>query len=267
MWTKSFRNTDDRPEPRLYTHDTQFMPAGDGTKCSMLMEGLCLMHISWPLGPLSLFFFLLLWCHFSRILFVYLCPFLSLCSFCLLLLGFREQLWKAHIYTLKYAEKQSSPNKPDVAFSSEDFAVGWIKPRRFLLPEWLEARCFTPVLHLFFQTLTSVRRMWRDETPSWRVRSRAPRRHLPPARRSRRRRRWRCGASSRSWTSRFATWVSWGRAWPSSSPTSHRSKWAVGQGGSTAGTRDHLKVPPLDNASVLCFNATLGLVPPQNCQF
>lgn len=131
MWTKSFRNTDDRPEPRLYTHDTQLMPAGDGTKCSMLMEGLCLMHISWPLGPLSLFF-LWLWCHILRILFVYLCPFLSLCSFCLLL-GLESNYGK-HTFTRLNMQKNSwVQNKPDGAFSSEDFAV-WMNKAQTLPP-------------------------------------------------------------------------------------------------------------------------------------
>lgn len=123
--------------------------------------------------------------------------------------------------------QKNSLNKPDGAFSPENFAVGWVKLRRFLLPKWLEARCFTHDLCcMFLQTLTLVRRMWREETPSWRVRSRAPRRRWPPARRSRLRRKWRCGVSSRSWTSRFVTWVTWDRAWRSSSPTNHQSKWA-----------------------------------------
>lgn len=147
MWTKSFRNTDDRPEPRLSTHETQLMPAGDGTKCSMLMEGLCLMHISWPLGPLTVFF-LLLWCHFLRILFAYLCPFLSLCSFCLLL-GLESNYGK-HTFTRLNMQKNSWVQTDLMGrFHQRIWQSGWIKPRRFLLPEWLQARCFTPVLHLF----------------------------------------------------------------------------------------------------------------------
>lgn len=79
------------------------------------------MHISWPLGPLSLFFFLK--CHFFVNSICLSLPF-SVLVFILFVVGFREQLWKAHIYMLKYAEEQLSANKPDGAFSSEDLAAG-----------------------------------------------------------------------------------------------------------------------------------------------
>lgn len=232
MWTKSFRNTDDRVEARLYTYETQLMLAGDGTKRAMLMERLCLMHILWPLGPLLLFCFFIFF-FYSTCLSLPFSVLVFIPSHC----RFTEQLWKSHISTFKYAKKQLSLNKPDGAFPSKDITVGWVKLRRFLMPKWLEARCYTSDLCcLFLQTLTLVCRMWREETPSWSVRSRALRRRWPPARRSRLRRRWRCGASSRSWRSRSATWVTWDRAWPISSLTNHQSKQLETQDRLTAGT-------------------------------
>lgn len=61
-------------EPRLYTYETHLMAAGDGTKCSMLMERLCLMHISWTFIPLSLLFAVSFFCEFYLFIFALFCP-------------------------------------------------------------------------------------------------------------------------------------------------------------------------------------------------
>lgn len=121
------------------------MPARDDTKCSMLMERLCLMHISWPLGRFYL------WCHFLWILFVYLCPFLSLCSI-LLVVGFREQLWKAHISPVKYAEKQSKQTWWGIftrEFRSRMSKAETLPPAKMAGSEMFHSRS---VLHVFTNT-------------------------------------------------------------------------------------------------------------------
>lgn len=55
------------------------------------------------------FFFMIVVSYFANSICLSL-PF-SVLVFILFVVGFREQLWKAHIYTLKYAEKQLSPKQ------------------------------------------------------------------------------------------------------------------------------------------------------------
>lgn len=204
-------------QPWFYTYQTQLMPAGNKAKCtklSALMEKRGLIHIAWPLlGPPSLLFVV----SFLWIMFVYLRPSLSLCS---LFVGFTQQLCRAQISMFKYAVKQFMLNKPDGMFSSETvFLAKVARSEMFRAPDLCCTLKKTPK-----QTPMLVCRMWRGETRSWRGRSRVPRRHWHPARRGRLRQKWRCGASSRSWTWRSATWVTWDGAWPSSSLTNQQSK-------------------------------------------
>lgn len=70
-------------------------------------------------------------------------------------------------------------------------------------------------------------RMWRDETPSWRIRSRLLKWHWPLAGRSGSKRRSRSGILSRSSMSKFATWTTSDKAWQNSLTNSRSCRLAA----------------------------------------